>query len=149
MKQERQNEILAIIAGEVIETQEQLQETLVARGYHATQATISRDMKELSLVKELLGGHYRYTVSNRSHNRVSTSRLVTIFKEGVLSVVVAQNIIVVKTMPGLASAACAAVDSMDFPEMVGTLAGDDTGMLIMTDLKAAIAAAEELKTFLH
>lgn len=148
MKQERQNEILTIITENIIETQEQLQETLSERGYTATQATISRDIKELSLVKELLGGSYRYTVSNHKNNRAVASRLANIFKEGVLSVEVAQNIIVVKTMPGLASAACAALDSMEFLVTVGTLAGDDTGILIMKDNQTAQDVAEEIKTLL-
>ena len=92
----------------------------------------------LCLVKELTGrGSYRYALSERRVSAGSETRLRNIFKEGVVSVDVAQNIVVVRTMPGLASAACSALDGMDIPGMVGSLAGDDTGILIMRDNAAA------------
>ena len=138
MKNARQSEILSIIQEVEVETQEQLLEQLRARGYNATQATISRDIKELRLVKELSGrGGYRYTLSDRKGSTGLDARLRNIFKEGVTSVEVAQNIVVVKTMPGLASAACSALDNMQIPKMVGSLAGDDTGVLIMRDSASA------------
>mgnify|MGYP000695382345 CR=1 FL=1 len=138
MKNARQSEILSIIQEVEVETQEQLLEQLRARGYNATQATISRDIKELRLVKELSGrGGYRYTLSDRKNSAGVDLRLRNIFKEGVTSVEVAQNIVVVKTMPGLASAACSALDNMQIPNMVGSLAGDDTGILIMRDNASA------------
>ena len=132
MKNARQSEILNIVQNKDVDTQEQLLEELRARGYHTTQATISRDIKELRLVKELTGsGGYRYTISERKAASAFDTRLRNIFKEGVVSVDVAQNIVVVRTMPGLASAACSALDAMDIDGMVGSLAGDDTGILIM------------------
>lgn len=138
MKNARQSEILNIIQEVEVETQEQLLEQLRARGYNATQATISRDIKELHLVKELSGrGGYRYILSDRKNSTGVDLRLRNIFKEGVTSVEVAQNIVVVKTMPGLASAACSALDNMQIPNMVGSLAGDDTGILIMRDNASA------------
>ena len=134
MKNVRQNEILNIIQEKEVDTQEQLLEELRARGFSTTQATISRDIKELRLVKELTGsGGYRYVLSDRKLASASDTRLRNIFKEGVISVDVAQNIVVVRTMPGLASAACSALDAMDIDGMVGSLAGDDTGILIMRD----------------
>lgn len=134
MKNVRQNEILKIVQVRDVETQEQLLEELRARGFHTTQATISRDIKELRLVKELTGtGSYRYAQSDRKTASTTDARLRNIFKEGVVSVDVAQNIVVVRTMPGLASAACSALDAMDIEGMVGSLAGDDTGILIMRD----------------
>lgn len=134
MKNVRQNEILNIIREKDIDTQEQLLEELRARGFTTTQATISRDIKELRLVKELTSsGDYRYTLSERKTSSTSDTRLRNIFKEGVLSVEAAQNIVVVRTMPGLASAACSALDAMEIDGMVGSLAGDDTGILIMRD----------------
>ena len=132
MKNARQSEILSIIQEVEVETQEQLLEQLRARGYNATQATISRDIKELSG-----RGGYRYTLSDRKNSTGVDLRLRNIFKEGVTSVEVAQNIVVVKTMPGLASAACSALDNMQIPNMVGSLAGDDTGILIMRDNASA------------
>ena len=148
MKRARQAEILNIIQTEDVETQEQLLEELKARGYSATQATISRDIKELRLVKELSGGGYRYASSERKGLADSDMRLRSIFKEGVTAVDLAQNIVVVRTMPGLASAACSALDSMEIPGMVASLAGDDTGILIMRDNAAAERFNQEVHKLL-
>ena len=132
MKAKRQQEILRIIAEQDIDTQDQLLTELRARGVQSTQATISRDIKELHLIKELTGyGTYRYAVSERKASLNIAGRLRTIFKEGVTSFDVAQNIVVLKTMPGLASAAGAALDGMDIDGFVGSLAGDDTVIIIM------------------
>ena len=148
MKRARQAEILNIIQAVDVETQEQLLDELKARGFSATQATISRDIKELRLVKELSGGGYRYASSERKGLADSDARLRNIFKEGVTSVDRAQNIVVVRTMPGLASAACTALDSMEIPGMVGSLAGDDTGILIMRDNDAAERFNQEVHKLL-
>lgn len=138
MKSVRQRAILDIIQSRDIDTQEQLLEELRAQGFTTTQATISRDIKDLRLVKELTGtGSYRYALSDRKSSSASDTRLRNIFKEGVVSVDVAQNIVVVRTMPGLASAACSALDNMEIDGVVGTLAGDDTGILIMRDNASA------------
>lgn len=145
MKRARQAEILKIIQSVDVETQEQLLDELKRRGFASTQATISRDIKELRLVKEMSGGGYRYVVSERKGMVDSDVRLRNIFKEGVVSVDLAQNIVVVRTMPGVASAACSALDSMDIPGMVGSLAGDDTGILIMRDN----ASAEQFNREVH
>ena len=145
MKRARQAEILKIIQSVDVETQEQLLDELKSRGFASPQATISRDIKELRLVKEMSGGGYRYVVSERKGMVDSDVRLRNIFKEGVVSVDLAQNIVVVRTMPGLASAACSAMDSMDIPGMVGSLAGDDTGILIMRDN----ASAEQFNREVH
>ena len=149
MKDARQEAIIQIIQNRDIETQEQLLAELKERGYATTQATISRDIKELRLVKELgKSGRYCYTVSERKEVTGTDTRLRNIFKEGVVSGDVAQNIVVVRTMPGLASAACSALDSMDIPGMVGSLAGDDTGILIMRDNASAQQFANEIHTLL-
>lgn len=145
MKNARQAEILSIIQEKEVETQEQLLAELKARGFATTQATISRDIKELRMVKELTDkGRYCYTVSERKDSSGTDLRLRNIFKEGVISAEVAQNIVVVRTMPGLASAACSALDSMDVPGVVGSLAGDDTGILIMRDNESAQAFGNEI-----
>ena len=148
MKRARQEAILNIIQTVNVETQEQLLDELRARGYSATQATISRDIKELRLVKELSGGGYRYAFSERKGLADSEVRLRNIFKEGVTSVDLAQNIVVVRTMPGLASAACSALDGMEIPGMVGSLAGDDTGILIMRDNASAERFNQEVHKLL-
>ena len=141
MKGKRQQEILRIIEEQDIDTQDQLLAELRARGLQSTQATISRDIKELHLIKELTGyGTYRYAVSERKASLNVASRLRTIFKEGVISFDLAQNIIVLKTMPGVASAACAAID--------GSLAGDDTAMLVMRTNEDAQEFCNEIHTML-
>ena len=149
MKAKRQQEILRIIEEQDVETQDQLLSELRAKGMQATQATISRDIKELHLIKELTGyGTYKYVVSERKTSLNFAGRLRTIFKEGVTSFDMAQNIVVVKTMPGLASAACAAVDGMEIPELVGSLAGDDTALLIMRTNEAAAEFCNEIHKML-
>ena len=149
MKSKRQEEILALIQEQNIETQNQLIEALRKRGVKSTQATLSRDIRELRLVKELSpDGGYRYTVTDRKAAGDSGVRLRNIFKEGVTSVDVAQNIVVVRTMPGLASAACSALDGMEIPGMVGSLAGDDTGILIMRDNASAQQFSSEVHKLL-
>ena len=107
MKPARQSVILDIISQNDIETQNQLMEALAARGIKSTQATLSRDIKDMRLVKELSGdGKYRYAVGGAAESSGYTDRLRKIFKECVTSYDVAQNIIVIKTLPGLADAAC-------------------------------------------
>ena len=134
MKNSRQSVLLDIITRESIETQEQLLERLRQRGFKSTQATISRDIKELHLVKEPVGqGRYRYGVSVHRSRLNFADKLRTIFRESVLSLDHAQNIVVIKTMPGLANAAAAALDGMENADIVGTLAGDDTVLLVMRD----------------
>lgn len=150
MKSNRQAEILRLIETQEIETQEQMLESLRACGIRATQATISRDIKELNLTKQQTGGVSKYVVAQAKtmHHNFS-SRLRTIFKESVTSFDVAQNIVVVKTMPGLASAAGAALDGMDLEGLVGSLAGDDTVILIMRTNQVAEELCQELKTMLN
>ena len=150
MKARRQAEILSIIQEYDIETQDQLLEKLREKGLKSTQATISRDIKQLRLVKELApSGSYRYVAADRQEGKSSAGRLRNIFKEGVVSVEAAQNLVVVKTMPGLASAACSALDGMEIAGMVGSLAGDDTGMLIMRDSASTEAFCSEAHKLLE
>ena len=138
MKSQRQAKILEIIANKNIETQEQLLAELQAEGFRGTQATISRDIKELRIVKELTSlGTYRYTISASDLGSSFSARLNTIFRECVISFDYAQNIIVVRTLPGLASAAGSAIDAMNLSTIVGTLAGDDTVMIVMRDTNSA------------
>ena len=126
MKSSRHEKILEIINRQPIETQDELLEALSREGCKVTQATISRDIKDLHLVKTLgSDGRYRYTASqdNTVDIRSSFSHLLI---TSVLSIDRAQNIVVVKTLGGMANALCAALDSMGNHSIVGTLAGDDT-----------------------
>ncbi len=149
MKLDRQAMILEIIAQENIETQEQLLARLQARGLRCTQATISRDIKQLHLVKEPAGqGVYKYAVSGNRTTLNVAAKLRTIFRECIVSIDYAQNIVVVKTMPGLANGACSALDNMDMNDIVGSLAGDDTALLVMRNTEAAELLCQEIKDML-
>jgi transcriptional regulator of arginine metabolism len=138
MKQGRQNVILDIITQQEIETQGQLMDALAARGIKSTQATLSRDIKDMRLVKELgPNGNYRYVAKSAPEKDDLSPRLKTIFRESIVSYDVAQNLLVIKTLPGLASGCCSALDGMDVDGLVGTLAGDDTAFIAMRDNEAA------------
>ncbi len=149
MKNDRQAMILEIIGQENIETQEQLLTRLQARGFRCTQATISRDIKQLHLMKEPVGqGVYKYAVSSNRTTLNVAAKLRTIFRECIVSIDYAQNIVVVKTMPGLANGACSALDNMDMNDIVGSLAGDDTALLVMRNTEAAELLCQEIKDML-
>ena len=146
MKTARQDVILDIISAQEIETQNQLMLALGARGVRSTQATLSRDIKELRLVKELSPtGRYRYTAGARDAAAGHDERLRKIFRECVVSCDTALNLIVLKTLPGLAMAASSALDGMEIPQLVGTVAGDDTVFMAMRDSKSAELFSEEIK----
>jgi len=130
MKYSRHAKILEIIDKEVIETQEELAERLKSLGVEVTQATISRDIKELRLIKVMTeDGRYRYASIGKSEN-VVTDRLLKVFSESYVSSDYANNIVVVKTLPGMAQAAASAIDSLKWNEILGTIAGDDTIMIV-------------------
>ena len=150
MKTQRQAKILEIVTTRDVETQEQLLQELQDAGFYSTQATISRDIKELRIVKELTSfGTYRYTTSSKEVSGTFSTRLNTIFRECVTGFDYAQNIVVIHTLPGLASAAGSAVDAMNMSFILGTLAGDDTVMIVMRDTNAAAAFCSEIKNLLN
>lgn len=150
MKTKRQAMILEIVSTRDVETQEQLLEALQDAGFYSTQATISRDIKELRIVKELTKfGTYRYSTSSKEVRGTFSSRLNSIFRECVTGYDYAQNLVVVHTIPGLAGAAASAVDSMEMPFVVGCIAGDDTVLIVLRDTNAAAAFCEELKKILE
>ncbi len=145
VKSDRQAKIMEIISNQNIETQEQLLEQLNQAGFASTQATISRDIKQLRIVKELTSlGTYHYTTASREVSNTFSTRLNTIFRECVTSFDYAQNIIVIHTLPGLANAAASALDAMSRSVVLGTLAGDDTVIAIMRDTNAAAAFCGEI-----
>ena len=147
MKAKRQAKIMEIISTTTVETQEQLLQALQEAGFTSTQATISRDIKELRIVKELTTfGIYRYTTAAREVPSTFSDRLNTIFRECVTSYDYAQNIVVIHTLPGLANAAASAVDAMNMSVVLGTLAGDDTVVVIMRDANAAATFCGEIKS---
>ncbi len=149
MKNQRQSKIMEIISNRNVETQEQLLQELQNAGFRSTQATISRDIKELRIVKELTSfGTYRYTASTSEVGGTFSSKLNTIFRECITNFDYAQNIIIVRTLPGLASAAASAVDAMNLSVVVGSIAGDDTVFIVMRDNNAAAAFCGEIRNLL-
>ncbi len=148
MKTARQTQILEIISSRDVETQEQLLDELRARGFQTTQATISRDIRELRVVK-VMGpeGHYRYEAASRES--AGGDRLQNIFRECVVSIDSAQNLAVVRTLPGLAGAAGSAIDSMAPTGLLGTLAGDDTVLAVMRDTAEAVSLCGEIRAMLR
>lgn len=150
MKNQRQAKIMEIIANRNVETQEQLLQELQNAGFRSTQATISRDIKELRIVKELTSfGTYRYTTATGEVGGGFTGKLNTIFRECITGFDYAQNIVVIHTMPGLASAAGSAIDGMKMSVVVGTLAGDDTVFIVMRDSNAAAAFCGEIRNLMN
>ena len=147
MKSKRQEKILEIIREHDVETQEQLLTELAAAGFTATQATISRDIRQLRIVKQLApSGVYRYQTAVHPAEHQFSERLNVIFKQSITSVDYAQNILVIKTMVGMANAAMAALDAMNIPEIVGTLAGDDTAFVVLRDTASAANLCAEIRS---
>lgn len=148
MKTKRQAQILELINDNYIETQEELLLRLKERGYKVTQATVSRDIKEMRLLKTLSpDGKYHYTTAakNTSDGRADFR---TFFTSSVVSVKSAQNIIVIKTTPGMAQGVCTSLDMMNYAEILGTIAGDDTIFAVSTDADTALEFTKDLKKLL-
>ena len=150
MKFQRQAKILDLIEKQDIETQEELSEQLRLIGYTTTQATVSRDIKELRLIKILSAqtGKYKYAVASTEMESSFSTRLRNIFKECVTDINIAQNIVVIKTLPGLGQAAAMAIDAMRNQAVVGSLGGDDTVFIVMKDNETAQTFCTEARTML-
>ena len=149
MKSLRQEKIVEIISKRNIETQNQLMSALLAEGIKSTQATLSRDIRELHLVKELSeDGCYRYVLGAKDSVSDFDQRLKKILRESVVDYALAQNIVVIKTLPGLANAACTALDNIDIYNLVGSIAGDDTAFLAMKDNASAEHFYKEIEHLL-
>jgi transcriptional regulator of arginine metabolism len=148
MRYSRQNKILELIERNDIETQEMLSDLLKNSGFDVTQATISRDIKELKLVKSLTtGGTYKYVVAD-TVSRTTSERYIKIFRETIQSVSYSGNVLVIKTLSGCANAACEAIDSLDFDHVLGTVAGDNTLMLVVDDPKHTPLLAKHFESLL-
>lgn len=145
MKSGRQTKILELVKKYEIETQEELSEHLLREGYPVTQATVSRDIRELRLTKVSRGGgKQKYAVLNDSHSDM-TEKYTRVFKEGFASMDMAQNILVIKTVSGMAMAVAAALDHMDCHEIVGSIAGDDTIMCAVRTVEDTVRLMERLR----
>ena len=149
MKKKRHEVILSLIANNAISTQEELLRRLKQEGYDLTQATVSRDIKELRLVKaQDRNGVYRYA-SAKQPDMPPSPKFIAILENGVVRVDSAMNDIVNKCYAGMAQAACAALDSMELPGVVGTLAGDDTIFAITRSETAAAEIVRQLRSFIR
>lgn len=147
MKNSRIMTIKEIIQNEVIETQEELTSALRREGIVVTQATVSRDIKELMLVKVPYGsGRYRYALSEAKGRVLSDSHLAVLFREAVIKVDSSLNLVVIHTIPGSAQAVASSVDHSGNPAILGTVAGDDTILVIMRAEKDVPDFVERLKT---
>lgn len=145
MKDERRGKILELISSEQVDTQEMLMERLAEAGFEVTQATISRDINALGLIKSRdSGGNIRYALPSATASPIELNRFRNIWSESVIDAAVARNIVVVRCHVGMANAACAAFDRMGFEGVVGSLSGDDTFILIMQDDSAASHMSKKL-----
>ena len=146
MKSNRHTKILELISDKSIDTQEGLLEELKKAGFDVTQATVSRDIRELGIHKVRSdNGRYRYVSMQIKQNANMSGKFATIFTESVKSVDFAQNIVVVKCYTGMANAACATFDAAEFTDVVGTLSGDDTFFVVARSTESAAQLTEKLK----
>ena len=149
MKVGRQSKIIELISKNDIETQEELADLLTKAGYNVTQATISRDIRELKLTKVAVDdGKQKYIVLNNSESGLS-EKFVRVLKDGFVSMDMAQNIIVVKTVSGMAMAVAAALDALHIPGIMGCIAGDDTLMCVIKTADDSIGVMEKINKLIN
>ena len=145
MKTNRQSKIIEIIQKNEVETQDELSALLEKDGYRVTQATVSRDIRELKLTKiPTAGGRQKYAVITDAPENLS-KKYERVLREGFLSMDMAQNILVIKTVSGMASAVCAAIDAMKMREIVGSIAGDDTIMCAIRTVDDTYAVMKKIR----
>lgn len=149
MKTQRHAQIVELIRQNDIETQEELTLKLREKGFDTTQATVSRDIKELKLVKVPDdNGKYKYAIKNSDDDIKVSAKFRTILEETVLSIDISTSIVVIKTFPGMAQAAASAIDNMNWEEIVGTIAGDDTIFVALRTTEDAVLLCKKIKELL-
>ena len=149
MKNHRQSRVKEIVEKLVIRTQDELADALRSEGIDVTQATVSRDIKEMLLVKVPTGdGSYRYAFPSNNNVTVSVARLEKTFQDSVLSVNCSGNIIVLRTLPGTAQAVAYVLDNVRWPEIIGTVAGDDTIFLVVKPEKVVEIVKERFESIM-
>ncbi len=145
MKTSRQSKIIEIIQKNNVETQEELAEYLIRDGFKVTQATVSRDIRELKLTKIATdNGRQKYAIIGDNNNDMS-EKYVRVLRDGFISMDMAQNILVIKTVAGMASAVCAAIDAMRINEIVGSIAGDDTIICVIRTVDDTISLMKKIR----
>lgn len=146
MKNRRQRRILEIVSNENIGTQKELAERLQQEGFETTQATISRDIKELLLVKVNIGGdRYKYVIAQETP--VTDAKLRMVLREFILSYDYSENLLILNTAPGNANTVASAIDRARWPQVIGTLAGDDTVMLVIKPKEAVQEVVEKIEDY--
>ena len=149
MKTKRQRKIIELITNYDIETQEELAAKLVENGFNVTQATISRDIRELNLTKiATKGGKQKYAVQSSS-DIVSNSKYMRVLNDGIITMDTAGNILVVKTVSGMAMAVAAGLDAMQIKEILGCIAGDDTIMCVVKHAEETDRVKEHIESFIR
>lgn len=150
LKKDRHSVILEIINNQEIDTQEELARQLKEAGYDVTQATVSRDIRELNLYKVSAdGGGQKYAIVQQEDSRRLEDKYIRVLKDGFSSMDMAQNILVVKTVSGMAMAVAAAIDAMRFQEIVGSIAGDDTIMMAVRTVEDTERLMGRIRELLH
>lgn len=149
MKKNRHAKIVELIEKYDLETQEELAEKLRQEGYDVTQATVSRDIRDLKLSKVSTGGGRQKYVLLKGHQEGMSDKYVRVLQEGMSSMGMAQSLLIVKTVPGMAMAVAAALDAMHLQEIVGTIAGDDTIMLAVRSAEEAEVVREKIAQILE
>ncbi|MCI6036077.1 MAG: arginine repressor [Firmicutes bacterium] len=149
MKRNRQEAILRVISQYEVETQQELAQRLKEEGFEVTQATVSRDIRDMKLSKMPTGdGHQKYVRFHNDEKHLS-GKYVNVLKEGFVSIDMAQNILVVKTVSGMAMAVAAAIDAMKYPEIVGSIAGDDTIMMAVRTVEDTKSLMNQILQLVH
>ena len=149
MKSNRQEAILRVISQYEVETQQELAQRLKEEGFEVTQATVSRDIRDMKLSKMPTGeGHQKYVRFHNDEKHLS-GKYVNVLKEGFVSIDMAQNILVVKTVSGMAMAVAAAIDAMKYPEIVGSIAGDDTIMMAVRTVEDTKSLMNQILQLVH
>lgn len=146
MKPTRHVKILEIVENRTISTQQELRKALLEEGYNVTQATVSRDINDLKLIKARTpSGKYAYGISGKDDALGNPEKFSKLFTEAMIKADVAQNIVVIKSYPGMANALCSLIDAMKNPDIVGTIAGDDTIFVVLRTNERAQLLKQELE----
>ena len=149
MKRNRQEAILRVISQYEVETQQELAQRLKEEGFEVTQATVSRDIRDMKLSKMPTGeGHQKYVRFHNDEKHLS-GKYVNVLKDGFVSMDMAQNILVIKTVAGMAMAVAAAIDAMKYPEIVGSIAGDDTIMMAVRTVEDTKSLMNQILQLVH
>lgn len=149
MKSERQERILEIIEKYEVQTQEEITARLQAEGFKVTQATVSRDLRDLKLTKNMSpSGKYRYTVT-KTHDHVGAVKLNHAMLESIIGVKYSLNNVVIKTLPGLANAVASSVDALALDSILGCVAGDDTIIVVTVDEESSEEISDKLKEMMR